>query len=1158
MISDETVPITITVGDDNPSTIDAHTGGTNNNDITEGTDTTAEGGWDVTDTDTPLANYRVVVSGVAAADSNSNPVGTARTYDSTTGAVLLSGNTPIAGVFGTFTFTGSIATSGSGVDGDLDWSYAANAQLGMLADGTYTETLSLTIGGRSQSIVIDITGENNAPASGIAGGNAISLGEDTAAGSVTGITFTPTDADTLPSTQTLTVSLDPTTNSDLFEVVDPETDGTWTLKLKAGSTLNFEDLPMDNKTISLTVRVSDGVVADDVTENIVITVTDVNDVTPVLNQAGTGTIMENAMHADGIDTGISFTVTDPDTVMNTHRVTITEGNPSGAPFEIRGNNTSGWSLWLKANTSLNYEDFADTNGVISLKLVATDDDGNGNESAEVTVMVTVMDLNEAPSIAAVNDVLTGEVAENDDGADVTGFALTFTDPDDGDAPIWTVSDSRFEVVADGSNWKLKLKTGEMLDHENDGTNGVLSLSITATDNDDTPIAAPETINVTVTITDANDAHVFALAQNDDGIGSVAEDDDTVMIIAEKGTGIFFTLTDVDEGPADTFDFSVSGDPDNRFDVVHVLGTRYQLVALTTDTGETHRTAVLDHDASESARTVSLQVTASDMRTDGSKIDSAPISVTVDITNINDQDPTLTFADTAAGNIDDADRAVDADFDDIILRPVDPDTLHTFEATDFRVEEADDDSLSTRFKVKEKGGNFILWYDYDSTDPLTGMGEMVMLNITVTTPGGTSLARTATISVGVSNTDPRLPVAGLTEMTLMEGGRKAIATANLEYEDGEQGVDALVYSLTSSVSSGSLIFNNGVDGDEEITWAMATGSSRTFTQGDINAGRIYLVHDGSEDDSAVRFSYEVYDGTATVSGTFTTAPVIGVDALPTVSSEAESVAITEAADGIVGYERSPADGAAITFSDDETEVAMLTVVGDPEGSNDTIGTTAATRVDGDSGYGRFVITRTNSSTEGTLTWYYELNNDNATLLDALFAGVGATDTVTIRIDDGTGTNTHRDVVLTANITGANEDPDYSLTENIAINNGGTLPLTASEITVTDDRVLSAVTLLITGPVSQGKLSITGDDDFTTGDSFTMDEITGNSFTYTHTATNTNAVTDSFTFSLTDGEGGTETGITYDIIINQAPDIDTDTITSADNDVTEDSGDSEVRG
>jgi len=65
------------------------------------------------------------------------------------------------------------------------------------------------------------------------------------------------------------------------------------------------------------------------------------------------------------------------------------------------------------------------------------------------------------------------VAENAAGA-VIG-TLTVTDPD-GDAPAWTVSDNRFEVV-DG---QLKLKPGIALDFEQAGS---VALQITATDDD---------------------------------------------------------------------------------------------------------------------------------------------------------------------------------------------------------------------------------------------------------------------------------------------------------------------------------------------------------------------------------------------------------------------------------------------------------------------------------------------------------------------------------------------------------------------------------------------------------------------------------------------------------------------------------------------------
>ncbi|MEO1116208.1 MAG: cadherin repeat domain-containing protein, partial [Pseudomonadota bacterium] len=102
-------------------------------------------------------------------------------------------------------------------------------------------------------------------------------------------------------------------------------------------------------------------------------------------------------------------------------------------------------------------------------------------------------LNDGPSVSAAD----GTVNENADGA-VVG-AVSATDPDAGDSVTLSVDDARFEVVGG----QLKLKDGETLDYETDGSS--VSVTVTATDSH----GAADSQVVTVTIADVNEAGVGA-------------------------------------------------------------------------------------------------------------------------------------------------------------------------------------------------------------------------------------------------------------------------------------------------------------------------------------------------------------------------------------------------------------------------------------------------------------------------------------------------------------------------------------------------------------------------------------------------------------------------------------------------------------------------
>ena len=120
--------------------------------------------------------------------------------------------------------------------------------------------------------------------------------------------------------------------------------------------------------------------------------------------------------------------------------------------------------------------------------------------------------------------------------------------------------TRFEVVADGDDWKLQLKEGMSLNYENANDRSI-ALTVKVNDGDHDSNNIPVTINVT----DVNEfAPVLTTNQTS---ASLAEQEATAAV----DTGITFTARDADA--SSTFsaaDFTISdanGNVDRRFEVV---------------------------------------------------------------------------------------------------------------------------------------------------------------------------------------------------------------------------------------------------------------------------------------------------------------------------------------------------------------------------------------------------------------------------------------------------------------------------------------------------------------------------------------------------------------------------------------------------------------
>ncbi|MDC1116174.1 cadherin domain-containing protein, partial [Alphaproteobacteria bacterium] len=414
---------------------------------------------------------------------------------------------------------------------------------------------------------------------------------ENAAGADTGITLTVADPENDAVTWAVTG-----TGSDKFEVV-AASGGGYKLKLKSGQSLNFEDGASYTLTLTAT---DDGIPPLSHAVEVTVVVTNVNEA-PVITAAGTGTVAENA---DGADTGITLTVADPDAG---DTPTWTIAGTGSDKFEVVAASGGGYKLKLKSGQSLDFE-----GGTTSYTLTITATDGN-NLTDDVQVTVNVTDVNDSAPVVTATGSAT--VAENAAGADIAGLSLAVADADrTNGATTWTVTDALgnslnnlFEVVRDGSNWKLKLKTGQSLDFEQNGTR---TIKVIANDGVNDSVA----VDVTITVTDVNDnAPVFTEASY---AVSVAENIAAGIMIA--------TVAATDADTVGTLQYRITaGDDDGLFAIDATTGV------ITLATGK-----ALDYEKAQ-AHTLTVEVS------DGTNTDTASVVVTV--TDIFDVEPVFTLA-----------------------------------------------------------------------------------------------------------------------------------------------------------------------------------------------------------------------------------------------------------------------------------------------------------------------------------------------------------------------------------------------------------------------------------------------------------------------------------------------------------------------------------
>ena len=498
------------------------------------------------------------------------------------------------------------------------------------ANNTYELTITANDGAgltTSQNLVVTVTGVNdNSPV--FTSGSTVSMTENSTR---TGYTAAATDAD-VPG-QTLTYSLSGT-DASLF-AIDP---GTGVLTFNSAP--NYE-APSDgngDNVYSLTITAGDGD-GRTTSQDLAVTVTGVNDNSPVFTSSTTQDVAENTT-----GTIYNAAATDADSPAQTLTYSL-----SGTDAELFTLSSSGA---LSFNNAPDYEVPSDAGGNHVYDLTITANDGAGRTtSQDLAVRVTGVNDN-SPVFTSGSTVRTTENSTR------TGYTAAATDADmPGQTLTYSLSDTDASLFAiDPGTGVLTFNSAPNYEAPTDnGTDNVYNLTVKATDAEGRSTLKA----VAVTVDNANDiAPVFTSSTT----ASVAENTTSVMILAASDAdgATSFTYSIVDDFDSTLFNvnpttgaltFASAPDFENPTDVgvnnVYNLTVRVsdgvqstdQSIAVTvTDVGALAFTSSSSFAVSENSTTVGNVVAVSENAITYSKVFGAD----ADLFSVDASTGALTF------------------------------------------------------------------------------------------------------------------------------------------------------------------------------------------------------------------------------------------------------------------------------------------------------------------------------------------------------------------------------------------------------------------------------------------------------------------------------------------------------------------------------------
>jgi len=423
-------------------------------------------------------------------------------------------------------------------------------------------------------------------------------------------------------------------------------------------------------------------------QQVTVTINDDDNLAPTDINLSNSSVNENAANA------VIGSLTSTDTAGDTHTYTIVN-TLSGNLFTIAGN-----QLRVGA-TGLNFE--ALSGGTAQVRVRSTD---QGNLSFEKTFTISVTDINETPSIAAGQSFT---IAENLSNGSTIG-TVTSADPDSS-APF---NSKNFSLSSNPNGaFAINATTGQLTVASSAGLNfeagSSITVSVTVTDGG----SLSATQNVTVNLTDVNEAPSIAAGQS----FSVNENS-----AANVSVGTVASADPDGSAPFNTKAFSLSSNPNGAFAINSATG---QLTVA--------NSAALNFEAGSS---IVVGVTV----TDGGSL-SATQNVTVNLTDVNEA-PSIAAGQSFSINENSTNGTTVG-----LVTSSDPDTSAPFNTKSF--------SLSSNpngaFSINAAGQLSVA----NSAALNFEAGNSITVGVTVTDGGSLSATQNVTVNLNDVNEAPSI-------------------------------------------------------------------------------------------------------------------------------------------------------------------------------------------------------------------------------------------------------------------------------------------------------------------------------------------------------------------------------------------------------------------
>ena len=374
--------------------------------------------------------------------------------------------------------------------------------------------------------------------------------------------ITATDAD--GTNDVVTYSITAGDPDDLF-FIDPNSGA---LRVADGATLNYDTTPATTGyTLTITATDSDADNPMLSTQDVTITLTDANDIVPVVTPPQSGafrvrtTGTEDASGNAAASTGYSITITDADT-----NNAFTFGLDASSRFEFRDQGSGVWELFLKAGAAVT-EAKGET---ITVNYQVNDGANDSANPGTATLSVVATPV----TFTSPSDVPLPE--GSDVGYGVTTVRAESTNPDNTSANI---DDYRFVVgdalMTNDQVFTISRKLGvitlsNVLDYDADGAVRVFNLVVRATDengetndqmltirlvdeNDNAPVFAASTYTETVDETYAVGTEIARVSATD------ADGTDEYSTVIYSITAGNTALLDADDNPTGEMLFTIGSD-----------------------------------------------------------------------------------------------------------------------------------------------------------------------------------------------------------------------------------------------------------------------------------------------------------------------------------------------------------------------------------------------------------------------------------------------------------------------------------------------------------------------------------------------------------------------------------------------------------------------